>query len=241
MSTRVIAVSKAVQQRFNRNPDWETKTMVVHNGIAPEWFQDLPRTINLRDQYGLGSDSVCLGIGGRIAPEKCQDTFVKIISRLVKRSCPIAGFIAGEIGDNTLKIYKQNLQNQIRELKLDQHLFFLGHIKDMRYFMDAVDIFVLPSKREPFGLVTLEAMARRKPVVAFATGGTPEIIEDGSTGVLFQDGDWEKMAEGIEQLISKPERREQIGTNAQIIVKKQFRLDTSMRQINTVIEELIHL
>ncbi|OGL49856.1 MAG: hypothetical protein A2161_03540 [Candidatus Schekmanbacteria bacterium RBG_13_48_7] len=241
-SSRIITVSNAVRARFRNFPDHKSKTCVIHNGISAEWYQNRENSEKLLDRHLSASDVIRIGMAGRLAPEKCQDLFITIFHFLTKTSSfPLAGFIAGESGDESLIPYRNELKNQIIKNGLENKLFLLGHIDHLITFLDEIDIFVLPSKREPFGLVTLEAMAREKPIVAFRTGGTPDIIEDGVTGFLFPDGDWKSMAEGIKRLINDPELRVKIGKNAKHHVEQNFTLEKSMESILAVCKNLVNL
>ncbi len=84
------------------------------------------------------------------------------------------------------------------------------------------DVFALPSRREGFGLVFLEAMAHGKPVVGGAHGGTPEIIEDGVTGLLVPHGDVEQLFGALEKLLTNEPLRRRMGHRARERVSESF-------------------
>jgi glycosyltransferase involved in cell wall biosynthesis len=77
--------------------------------------------------------------------------------------------------------------------------------------MAAADVFAMASRAEPFGLVYVEAMAMRLPVVAFRTGGTPEVVVDGVTGLLSEPDDLERLTNNILGLLDDPELRRRLG------------------------------
>ena len=73
------------------------------------------------------------------------------------------------------------------------------------------DIFVLPSDQEGFGIVYLEAMAHRKPVVASRAAGAPEVVSEGKTGLLVEHGSRPALVAALAHLLASPERRQQLG------------------------------
>ncbi|MGC9261787.1 MAG: glycosyltransferase, partial [Phycisphaerae bacterium] len=87
----------------------------------------------------------------------------------------------------------------------------LGFRSDVSDLMSACDIFVLPAPAEPFGLVLIEAMALGKPVIAAAAGGPLEIVADGETGLLFEPGNAESLAQAINRLLENRELRQRMG------------------------------
>ncbi|MGC8539907.1 MAG: glycosyltransferase family 4 protein, partial [Phycisphaerae bacterium] len=97
-------------------------------------------------------------------------------------------------------------------IEKDAHgIALLGFRSDVSALMSACDIFVLPAPAEPFGLVLIEAMALGKPVIAAAAGGPLEIVADGETGLLFEPGNAESLAQAIKRLLADPELRQRMG------------------------------
>ena len=113
------------------------------------------------------------------------------------------------------------------ELNVSRYVNFLGfveHEKMPAYYAQA-DLFVLPSRRESFGLVLAEAMACGLPVVATAAGAIPEVVEDGVTGVLVPPDDPEALANAIGSLLSDPEKMKTMGARGKARVEKHFTWD----------------
>ena len=88
--------------------------------------------------------------------------------------------------------------------------------------MAAADIFAMPSLGEPFGLVFLEAMAMQLPVVALDSGGAPEVVDDGVTGLLVEPGDTDGLTRRLLALLEDPERRQQMGAAGRQRVEALF-------------------
>jgi glycosyltransferase involved in cell wall biosynthesis len=103
------------------------------------------------------------------------------------------------------------LEQQIARLGLQEHVIFTGFRTDIPHVMAAFDIFAHPSWEEPFGVVFLEAMAMGKPVVAWASGGAPEVIVHGETGLLAERPSIQSLADALTTLAQNPAQRRAFG------------------------------
>ncbi len=88
--------------------------------------------------------------------------------------------------------------------------------------MAAADVFAMPSVGEPFGLVYAEAMAMELPVVALDSGGTPEVVQHGTTGLLSAPGNLDALADNLSRLLADPDRRHRMGMNGRHRVETEF-------------------
>jgi len=102
------------------------------------------------------------------------------------------------LGDGELR---GELSGQVKTLGLEKHVLFLGIRNDVPEIISCSDLFVLPSINEEFGVVLLEAMAMKCPIVAANVGGVPEVVLDGETGVLVPLKDPVQLARGIIRLL----------------------------------------
>ncbi|NTV52285.1 MAG: glycosyltransferase family 4 protein, partial [Candidatus Firestonebacteria bacterium] len=109
---------------------------------------------------------------------------------------------------------------------------------DVGRFLSALDIFVLPSDCEPFGLIVIEAMARGIPVVATNTGGVPELIKHGETGMLVRPQDPDAIAAAVNFLLADPLRRMQIGESGRLAVRRLFDKKRMIREYETLYERV---
>ena len=101
------------------------------------------------------------------------------------------------------------------------------------------DLFVLPSLNEGLGLVLVEAMAKRLPVVATSVGGVPEVVDSGSTGMLVPSGAPEKLAEAIGELADHPEMREEMGRNGYERALARFSIQATVRATEDLYRQLV--
>jgi glycosyltransferase involved in cell wall biosynthesis len=168
---------------------------------------------------------VIIGAAGRLSPEKGQKFLVEMAARLKQHHIPFTLLIAGE------GPLKHELKKLIREAGLDDQVIFTGFIENIKAFMSTIDIFVLPSLWEGFGYVTVEAMACRKPVVAFRVGSNPEIILDSITGYLVKGYDVAALSEKMNLLIGDPMLRESFGKAGRKRVEEVFSMSRSVQEI----------
>jgi glycosyltransferase involved in cell wall biosynthesis len=103
---------------------------------------------------------------------------------------------------------------------------FVGHKPgaEIARLLQGCEVFVLPSREEPFGIVLIEAMACRKPVVATAVGGIPEIVEHQKSGILVEPDNPAALTEGIRRVLRNSELRKTIADNGHSRVMERFRL-----------------
>jgi L-malate glycosyltransferase len=115
----------------------------------------------------------------------------------------------------------------------------VGDQTDVRWFLSAADLFLLPSATESFGLAALEAMACEVPVVASRVGGLPEVIEDGISGYLCDADDLDGMAARGVALLSDPALRQRIGEGGRKVVRGRYCSDRVVPQYEAFYEEVL--
>ena len=116
----------------------------------------------------------------------------------------------------------QDCQRGVEQLGLQQQVIFTPFRTDVPAVMAAFDVFAMPSWDEPFGMVFVEAMAMKRPVVAWAVGGALEVIADGETRYVPERGDVDALARSLLQLIRDPDLRRRIGEAGRRRAEQQF-------------------
>lgn len=147
----------------------------------------------------------------------------KDIPTLVRAAARVGGnvrFVV--IGDGE---QRAQIERLIKQYGLENRFILLGHIKDAHKYLTAFDVFVLPSAKEGFPWALLEAMAARVPAVATRVGAVPEMLEDGTSGILCEPGNAEQIAHGIVQLLGNDKLRQDlaIAAHQQVITKFSLR------------------
>jgi glycosyltransferase involved in cell wall biosynthesis len=145
-----------------------------------------------------------VGVFSRFEQQKGQHTAVEALRLLRERGVPAKLYLAGNVADEQ---YLSTLRDRIRAARLDDAVAFKGFLKEPMHAMQAVDVYVLPSRAEAFGLVLAEAMRCGTAVIGTNAGGVPEIIEHGETGLLYAWDDAEELAQLLERAYREPEWR----------------------------------
>ena len=144
----------------------------------------------LRIKYHLEKEFI-VGIVGRIEEVKGQVKLIEALAKLKKLN--IKAFIIGSAMDD---IYLKNLLQKVNDLGLKERVIFTGFTKNVNEYMKLFDVNILATENETFGLVVIEAMVNKVPIIATNKGGPLEIIDDGVDGLLF-DGTSEDLANKI--------------------------------------------
>lgn len=135
---------------------------------------------------------------GRVASNKGLPHLLDAYARLRRTARPDLVLMGRDWGERSV------LEARARDLGVSESVRFLGAIDDparWRSIFRHASVFVLPSEWEAFGLVLLEAMAARCPIVASSVGGIPEVLQGGAAGVLVPYGDAQRLSDGIQQIL----------------------------------------
>jgi glycosyltransferase involved in cell wall biosynthesis len=119
-------------------------------------------------------------------------------------------------------MYRTELEEHIRQAGLSERMILTGNRADVPELMRAMDVFVLPSLREPFGIVMLEAQACGTPVVGTRVDGIPETMEEGVTGLLVPPADGAALADAVLELLGDPGRRQRMAAAGVERVRTRF-------------------
>ena len=169
----------------------EEKIKVIPLCIEADKFLNNPLTKNeARNILQLKKDTKIIGVIGRLDPEKGQDFLIKCIHRLQNNYGLHYELLI--MGNKTIGLkddYNNLLQSLIKEFQLEEKIHFRPFNNDVSIFYKAVDVFAMASKGEPFGMVTIEAMASGCPVIGTNKDGTKEILKNGELGYLFDNND----------------------------------------------------
>jgi len=191
LANEVIAVSSAVQKHFlQHSSTFAAKTTTIHNGVALDTTVSKERLRQLRQQYLIHDDDRIISVIGKLHENKGQS----IAIRALKALPPNLGARLFLIGDGP---ERTRLERLVSVLSLGPRVSFIPSQTRLQEFYALSDIVVVPSHREALSYVCLEALGQGRPVIASNTGGIPEIIEHGTTGLLVPPGDAEALAKMI--------------------------------------------
>lgn len=199
-----LAISRAVGDRLVADGIPGTKITVVHEGVDVERIVQLPSG-NLHAALFLPAGAPIVGNVGALVAQKAQHMLIEAAAHVV-REVPDARFVI--LGEGELR---PALEQQIHHLHLERHVFLAGFRPDVMELIKDFDVFALSSIYEGMCTSLVDAMAARKPAVATAAGGVPEVISDGETGFLVRPHDAPGMAERIVALLKDAELRRRMG------------------------------
>ncbi len=197
------------------------KIRVIPMGIDTARFDPaLYRTVqrDIRAEFGLRPDATVLGAVGRFVPDKGWEVFLHAVSLLVKQF-PDMDVQCLLVGGGPLR---EELQSLSRTLRLDGRVVFAEYQRDIPKVMTTIDIYMLPTCREGFGVTFIEAMSMEVPVVTSRIAPLDEIIVDGRTGVLAEVGNPEAFAKAAGPLLADAELRRCMGQAGRQHVIERF-------------------
>lgn len=218
---RIVAVSEMVRERMQQRGLPADKLAVAYNGIAADSYPgpSAPARARLRDELGLPADVRLLGTVGRLDRLKDPATLIRAFARLHVERSDTALLL---IGDGALR---PDLQVLVAELGLDGNVLLLGDRDDVPELLAGLDLFAMSSLSEGFSIALLEACASSLPVVATRVGGNPEIITDGSNGLLVPSADPVALARAMQTLLDDSERACRLGAAGRKWVVEHATLD----------------
>ncbi len=232
---QVIAISEAVATQFAGLP---VEVTVIPNGIPLEDFTPGPAPAHLRSKLGLTEGDQVLVVVGRLTPWKGHMTLLEAVSMLAESWPRLKLVVVGEVAFWEPE-YEQELKQRAVELGLAERVAWAGFRSDVPDLLRLCDIFVLPSVNEPFGRAIIEAMAVGRPVVATSSGGVPEIVVDGETGLLVPPKDARSLAQAIEALLADPQRAAQMGQRGQARAQQSFSADRVAQHVQEFYERIL--
>ena len=234
LSDRIVVVSDGINRSFgNKN-----KVTTIHNGIDIKEFVKDVKGDTIKQEFDLNENFPIIGVIGSIAPAKGHKYFLKALVEVEKKYPKVATLIVGE-SPPVFRRWRGRMEELVEKLGLRERVIFTGLREDISQIMAALDVFVLPSIYEAFGLVLLEAMAFKKPIIASNVGGIPEIVEHGVTGLLVPPGDSESLAKAIIEITQHPKEAVKMGERGRERVERYFSLDVYVQKIEKVYEELL--
>lgn len=131
------------------------------------------------------------------------------------------------------------LEHLAVDAEVRDHVLFVGprEGEELAGYYQACDVFVMPSQSEGFGVVFLEAMSHGKPVVAANSGGAPEVVEDGMTGLLVEYGDVPTLASSLTRLLTDREGRQRMGEAGRRRVEAQYTFEHFRTKLATLLTD----
>lgn len=237
-----LAISRYVRDTIVDMGKPTSRVFTVLNALdAGRWDPDqIGREV--RAELGIADDAPVLASISRLFSWKGPTQLIKALALVVKEFPKTKLLI---VGADEMYIhggsYTEELKRLTASLGLSDNIIFTGHRSDAPRILAACDLFTMPSYEEPFGVVFLEAMAMRKPVIGIDNGGTPEVVENGKAGLLSEPWNVPQLAENILTLLRDPARREEMGRYGRQRVLDYFTPQRMAREVGEVYEQVLKL
>lgn len=240
----VICVSDAARVNLIEQGVPSGKCTTVHNGIDPAQFlRGITRSAqDVRKELGIDEGCPIIGVAGMIRGWKGQLVLVKAMVRISKQHPNVRCLIIGGISDQNPfdKAYLDEIRNFIRDHHLEPWVKIIDYQPRIAEYMQIFDIMVHTAiDPEPFSRSVLEGMTLGRAMIATRTGGTPEAIEDGVSGILVPPNDSDALADQVIRLLDNGAFRVRLGVQAQDRIWKHFQIDRNVRATMQVYESLL--
>lgn len=226
-----IAISESVKKYMTVKEKYRSENIVLlHNAVDLSMFNSTNRV----GSSGMTNGFV-IGSIGRLHPSKGYETLLRSIPCVKQRFPGVKLIIVGTGRE------KDNLERLSAQLGVSSEVDFLGAKRpsEIPRLLKTLDLFVLASNWEGFGLAAVEAMASGLPVVATDVGGLSEIVEDGRTGFLVPPGEPRMLAEKVVHLLQNPDLRRQMGKRGRIRARALFSLEDMIKKLEAMYRDLL--
>lgn len=229
-STLVVAVSEAVKQHVCSQGLSEARVRVVHNGVDLSQFSPSD-SCGAELPFASRNGTPLFSVFGRLSEEKGQRVALGAMSILLKDYPDAKLALAGEGPD------LGELQAAAEALGISSSVYFTGFLPNVRGLMLASNAVIVPSLKEGFGLVAIEAMALARPLVATSVGGLAEVVLDRETGLVVPPNDPSAMARSMKSLIEDRALAERMGRRGRERVADCFELESQTRALLSILRE----
>lgn len=231
--------SLATEKFWNSNDTIKIKSSAIQNGqeLKETNLNEAQKILNRKILFNAENEIV-IALIGRISRWKGQLILLEAFKILVQKHNNIKLAFIGSTPPNQEE-FLDNLMLEIKQSNLEDKVIIIPFQEQIAAVWYSIDIAVVPSTEpEPFGLVALEAMLAKKPVVASNHGGLSEIVVNNETGFLVEPSNPTALAIALEQLISNPEMRNDFGKSGFERAKKVFSVEQYVNSLERLFDKM---
>lgn len=222
---QIVAVSHAVKE-YSIYTEYISarKVFVIYNGVDPVRFSPNPQATTHTPPV--------VGMTSRLHPNKGHEFFLQALAKL-----PPESYQAVIVGSGP---EQERLEKLAGTLGITPQVRFTGAVQDVPAALSQIDLVVLPTLQEGFGLSVVEAMMMAKPVIAFDTGPMREVIEQAKTGWLIPPKDVTALSQSIQLFLSDAKLRQRLGEAAHLVAVEKFSLQRMVEQYADLYKRMIN-
>ena len=239
----VFACSRYVAEPFERLGT-SLPVRVVFNPIDLDRFSPtVMERAAARSRLGFSEADLLLGLIGQVTPWKAQDDAVRMVAQLKAKHPKVLLLLVGSPKFASTRFDNQGFADHVRELVallgVEDNVFWLGERTDIPEILRALDVVLVPSWEEPFGMAVIESMAMEVPVLATSVGGATEVVTPPDNGLLLPPRQPAAWAEALEGLVEQPQRRESMGKAARSRVAEFLTVESYVERVLSGYREVL--
>jgi len=238
LADHIVVNAEAIKRDLLQRGYDAAHLTVIPNGIDCERFRVPGNGEKVRREWNIPPGVPVVGVLARLLRIKGQDVFLRAAALMAAKKPEVRFVIVG--GNNVDREYEDELKRLTAQLGLEGRVVFTGFRTDVPDLLAALSVVVSPSLGlEGLSNSLLESMAAGLPVVATRVGGTPEIVEDGVTGLLVTPGDAEALAGAISKLLVDTTTAKRLGQSARRRVFTRYSLERAVASTERLYGELL--
>lgn len=239
----LVGVSEFVAESITAMGYPAEKTFYVLNAIESDRWNPAVDGRPIRQEFRIEPDTPLLLTVSRLSYWKGHTELLKALAEVKKQTPNFKLLIVG-VDDPRAHpghgSYTAELKALVTELELADQVVFTGYRSDVQELMAACDMYTMPSFEEPFGMVYLEAMCMKKPVIALDNGGSREVVEQNKTGLLSAPQDIAALAENILSLMNDADLRRTLGENGRIRAQELFTPRRMAQDVEEIYRQILN-
>ena len=215
------------------------KVHVIHQGLDMDAFVNaIPERSQARKHFNLKEDDLVVGMIGRIDFAKAQRFVMDVVSDMQKDHPHLKMLMVGNKTEGEWEEYYNDIVSEIETNHSDASIQLYPFMKDVGTFYSAIDIFVMASKNETYGMVTIESMISGNVIAGTQAAGTEELLNDGQYGYYFnwQDADSLKLA--LQAILDNPDKAQQKAIDGKDYARGKFSYQSELDQIESLFSDI---